>query len=142
MKRPITTSILLACLLVPSCIDFSPLPYKDKGAAIVDASVADVVVSDASRATCSQCLEQGPCASSYAACAASDACTAFAQCMTDLSCWESSLADLNHLPPCIIACSQKSGIIGSADPVVVLIAPLITCAQDPAKCATDCGAPK
>jgi hypothetical protein len=141
VKRPIISSLLLACFLIPACIDFSPLPYTDRGAAPVDASVADVVVSDASRATCVQCLEQGPCASSFKACTASDACVAFEECMTDLSCWQSSLADLNHLPPCIITCSQRSGIIGSADPVVVLVAPLITCAQDPAKCASECPGP-
>jgi len=141
VKRPITISVLLAGLLVPACIDFSPLPYTDKSAAPVDASVADVVVSDASRATCSQCFQQGACASVYTPCAASGTCTTWAECMTDTSCWQSSLADLNHLPACLITCSQTAGISGSADPVVVLIAPLITCVQDPAKCATECPAP-
>jgi hypothetical protein len=128
----------LATGVFSTCLDLSPLPYSPPAA---DASIGDAPVDvnlDALAAACRQCLSSGPCASSLSACDKDMSCATFAECMTSSVCWASSLTDLAHLSPCVIACATDAGITSQNSPTAVLIAPLFTCAQDPARCGNAC----
>ena len=124
------------CVLLPACVDLSPLPYDDSQP---DAATADVVTSDVLVAECQQCLAAGSCASFYSACEANMNCAIFAGCMTDTACWSSPLTgDLTHLAPCLFQCGVKAGVTNQTSPAAILFSSLLLCAQDPTQCGSAC----
>jgi hypothetical protein len=128
-----------AAAALAACLDFSPLPY-DGGAG--DASTADVASDlgniDALAGECATCINDGPCASEQAACNANSKCAIFSACVTASYCWMSQLSNLSSLPPCVLSCALKAGVSSQNDPGAALLAPIYTCAHDPAKCAAVC----
>lgn len=150
MKPRIPFACAFAGLLLPACLDLSSPAYRDPYASSPDASDASVVDAardaisdvannaDALAAACNQCLANGACSSFYTPCTANKECASLAMCLTDTSCWSSSLTDLTHLSPCLIQCAVKAGISSQSDPASLLISPLNDCARDPSKCGREC----
>jgi hypothetical protein len=141
MKRTSVFSCAVLAVCVSSgCVDLSPLPFSEPDAADASAGDAplDVANLDALVAGCRQCLSSGPCAPALNACDTDMTCAAFADCMTSSLCWASSLTDLMHLTPCLVNCATTGGITSQNSPGALLIGPLFTCAQDPARCGNEC----
>jgi hypothetical protein len=146
-SRPIA-SMLVAAAFAGACLDLSPLPYEGPvGGGVPDVSVPDVgldvsradalVGADALGGACPQCLKI-KCASAEKACEKSVECSKFSACMNATQCWGSSVTNLTNLSPCLLQCATAGNVTGQDDPVAALIAPLISCAQDPADCAGAC----
>jgi hypothetical protein len=136
MSRALAVGVSLAFLAAPfsACVDTSPVAYKatplvsvDAGPTGVDAALID---------SCKTCMRAGACSAQFAGCSSDPRTAEVAQCIVDEYClnWQQ---DTSHLPPCIFACANKTGIVSQSDPAIVPIVPLIICGQDR---AAGCGA--
>ena len=132
---------LVALVGAGGCVDLSPVDFEAPEGGAPDSAkdaVTDGPSAEALAAGCQTCLSMGLCVAPWTSCAANSVCLAFAECVSATMCWSSSLTDLSNLSPCLITCAAKGGITSQNDPASLLVAPLLVCAQDPARCGPEC----
>jgi hypothetical protein len=131
----VVTSLALLPAILSACVDTSPIAYEaparvslDAGPAGVDAALVDA---------CKTCMNTGACSAQVAGALSNPLSAAVARCLVDSYClnWQQ---DISHLPPCVFACANKTGISSQSDPAIVPVVPVIICGQD--HTAAGCGA--
>jgi hypothetical protein len=131
--------VVVVALATGACVELSPLDYAAPEAGISDAAPLDAPTGDGRAVACDTCFAAQPtCSTQWSACEADKICSKFAACMSQMSCWNSSITDLMNLSPCIVTCSLSAGITSQNSPAAALISPLFTCAQDPLRCGPVC----
>jgi hypothetical protein len=120
-------------------VDTSPIDYRAPPRVPREGGAPTDAAEDGSRvAACRECLTTGACAAEFALCGANAKCAPFAECTVAAYCLNFSLVDLANLPECVLSCAVNSNILGQDDQSVVVIAPLLLCAQDAARCGPAC----
>lgn len=141
MKSPfgrwMTVGLVVMGHGLPACDDLSPLPYFPPPAP--DAALLDGSVDGAAVAACRECIEQGPCASGYAACSGAPKCKIAVDCVTSTDCWRSvDVTNITQLPQCALDCLARAGASSSQDPGITSAVGLFACVSDPARCFDAC----
>ena len=135
-------AILAGTLLLPACVDTTPLDFPSKNGT-EDAATSDALADSAAArsdadlvGSCRQCLTAGGCKTQYDACTADAKCGTFVGCLIGAYCLNYSFTDLADLPACLLGCSASAGITGQDDPTLAEYTPVAGCAQT--TCAPSC----